>query len=128
MQGTRGRIGLMTLVTGAGVLPEANPLLPAEVTISPAPNALPRGKVTPAALSQFLPGDELARAAHLLTGIEPRVILASHGQPVVTSNQAGAWLALARHAIPDAIPGSGHLLTGTNRPAVIMRPLETMSP
>ena len=51
MYGSRGRIGLITLATDAGVLPEFNLLAPAGVTFYPAPIPLPRGEVTPAALS-----------------------------------------------------------------------------
>ena len=75
MYGPRGRIGLITLATDAGVLPEYALLPPPSVTIYPAPIPLPRGEVTPAALSEMLAGDELERAARLLTGIDPGIIL-----------------------------------------------------
>lgn len=75
MYGSRGRIGLITLATDAGVLPEFNLLPPPGVTFYPAPIPLPRGEVTPAALSEMLAGDELERAARLLTAIEPALIL-----------------------------------------------------
>lgn len=75
MYGTRGRIGLITLATDAGVLPEFNLLPPPGVTFYPAPIPLPRGEVTPAALSEMLHGDALERAARLLSEIEPGLIL-----------------------------------------------------
>jgi maleate isomerase len=75
MYGERGRIGLITLASDAGVLPEYTRLCPAGVTVYVAPIPLPRGEVTPAALSEMLAGDELERAARLLTGIEPDLIL-----------------------------------------------------
>jgi maleate isomerase len=66
MYGRRGRIGLITLATDTSVLPEYARLMPAEVAVYPAPIPLPRGEVTPAALSEMLEGDELERAARLL--------------------------------------------------------------
>lgn len=75
MYGSRGRIGLITLATDASVLHEHSLLLPPGVSLYPAPIPLPRGEVTPAALSEMLAGEELERAARLLTTIDPGLIL-----------------------------------------------------
>ncbi|MGH2603304.1 MAG: maleate cis-trans isomerase family protein, partial [Dehalococcoidia bacterium] len=75
MYGSHGRIGLITLASDASVLPEYNRLLPPGVSLYPAPIPLPRGEVTAAALSEMLAGDELERAARLLTAIDPGIIL-----------------------------------------------------
>jgi maleate cis-trans isomerase len=75
MYGSRGRIGLITLATDAGVLPEFTRLLPPGVAVYPAPIPLPRGEVTPAALSEMLAGNALEQAARLLTGIDPDLVL-----------------------------------------------------
>lgn len=45
-------------------------------------------------------------AAEVVQRIEDRI-----GKPVVTSNQAGAWLAMRTVGIRDTIPGYGRLLT-----------------
>jgi maleate isomerase len=66
MYGDRGRIGLVTLATDTGVLPEYQRLMPPGVAVYPAPIELPRGEVTPAALAEMLAGDQLERAAALL--------------------------------------------------------------
>lgn len=75
MYGSRGRIGLITLATDAGVLPEYYRLAPPGVAIYPAPIPLPRGEVTAAALGEMLAGDELERAARLLAALSPGIIL-----------------------------------------------------
>ena len=67
MYGERGRIGLITLATDTGVLPEYQRVMPTGVAVYPAPILLPRGEVTPAALSEMLDDDSLERAASLLT-------------------------------------------------------------
>jgi maleate isomerase len=66
MYGARGRIGLITLATDTSVLPEYARLMPDGVDVYPAPILLPRGEVTPSALSEMLAGDQLERAAELL--------------------------------------------------------------
>jgi maleate isomerase len=75
MYGTRGRIGLITLATDTGVLPEYARLLPEGVAVYPAPIALPRGEVTPAALTEMLANDELEQAAAKLAWAEVGVIV-----------------------------------------------------
>ncbi|MDQ3693466.1 MAG: maleate cis-trans isomerase [Chloroflexota bacterium] len=75
MYGSRGRIGLITLATDASVLQEHSLPLPPGVSLYSAPIPLPRGEVTPAALSEMLAGEELERAARLLTAIDPGLIL-----------------------------------------------------
>jgi maleate isomerase len=70
MYGTRGRIGLITLATDTSVLPEYARLMPEGVAVYPAPIVLPRGEVTPAALSEMLEGDQLERSAELLVWAE----------------------------------------------------------
>ncbi|MCA9878184.1 MAG: aspartate/glutamate racemase family protein [Thermomicrobiales bacterium] len=75
MYGARGRIGLITLASDSSVLPEYQRLMPDGVVIYPAPILLPRGEVTPAALAEMLEGDQLERAAELLTWTEVGVIL-----------------------------------------------------
>ena len=67
MYGSRGRIGLITLATDTSVLPEYMRLMPDGVAVYPAPIVLPRGEVTAAALAEMLAGDQLERAAELLT-------------------------------------------------------------
>ncbi|MDQ3227172.1 MAG: maleate cis-trans isomerase, partial [Chloroflexota bacterium] len=66
MYGARGRIGLITLASDTSVLPEYARLMPDGVAVYPAPIVLPRGEVTPLALSEMLAGDQLERAAALL--------------------------------------------------------------
>jgi maleate isomerase len=66
MYGDRGRIGLITLATDTGVLPEIQRLLPEGVQAYPAPIILPRGEVTPEALAEMLATDDLESAAALL--------------------------------------------------------------
>jgi maleate isomerase len=73
--GERGRIGLITLATDASVLPEYARAMPPGIAVYPAPIVLPRGEVTPAALSEMLAGDALERAAELLAWTEVGVIL-----------------------------------------------------
>jgi maleate cis-trans isomerase len=51
-------------------------------------------------------------------------IEATHGKPVVTSNQAGAWLALRQIGIADPVPGYGRLLASTVVPPAMPRSLE----
>ena len=46
---------------------------------------------------------------HCLPAVES--IEQAHGKPVVTSNLAGAWAALRRIGVQDAVPGYGHLLS-----------------
>lgn len=75
MYGTRGRIGLITLASDSSVLPEYQRLMPEGVVVYPAPILLPRGEVTPAALAEMLAGDQLERAAELLTWTEVGIIL-----------------------------------------------------
>lgn len=75
MYGERGRIGLITLASDSGVLPEYLRLMPPGVTIYPAPIVLPRGEVTPRALAEMLEGDQLERAAQLLQWTEVGIIL-----------------------------------------------------
>ncbi|MCC6943605.1 MAG: hypothetical protein IT335_03450 [Thermomicrobiales bacterium] len=75
MFGERGRIGLITLATDTGVLPEFQRLMPDGVQVYPAPIVLPRGEVTAASLSEMLEGDQLERAASLLAWAEVDVIL-----------------------------------------------------
>ena len=67
MYGERGRIGLITLATDTSVLPEYQRAMPPGVAVYPAPILLPRGEVTPEALAEMLAGDDLERAASLLT-------------------------------------------------------------
>ena len=75
MYGARGRIGLITLASDSSVLPEYLRLMPEGVMVYPAPILLPRGEVTPAALSEMLAGDQLERAAELLTWADVGIIL-----------------------------------------------------
>lgn len=75
MYGIRGRIGLITLASDSGVLPEYLRLMPDGAMVYPAPILLPRGEVTPTALAEMLEGDQLERAAELLTWVEVGVIL-----------------------------------------------------
>jgi maleate isomerase len=75
MYGTRGRIGLITLATDTSVLPEYMRVMPEGVAVYPAPIVLPRGEVTPAALSEMLEGDQLERAAELLVWAEVDTIV-----------------------------------------------------
>jgi maleate isomerase len=75
MYGERGRIGLVTLASDSSVLPEYLRLMPEGAMVYPAPILLPRGEVTPAALSEMLEGDQLERAAELLTWEEVGIIL-----------------------------------------------------
>lgn len=75
MYGERGRIGLITLATDTGVLPEYQRLMPPCVQVYPAPILLPRGDVTPAALTEMLADDSLERAATLLSWAEVDVIV-----------------------------------------------------
>lgn len=70
MYGERGRIGLVTLASDAGVLPEYQRLMPPGVAVYPAPILLPRGEVTPEALDEMLADDSLERAAALLRWTE----------------------------------------------------------
>jgi len=70
MYGERGRLGLVTLATDTSVLPDYQRLMPAGVAVYPAPILLPRGEVTPEALDEMLAGDDLERAASLLTWAE----------------------------------------------------------
>lgn len=75
MYGARGRIGLITLATDTSVLPEYQRLMPEGVAVYPAPIVLPRGEVTAAALAEMLEGDQLERAAALLTWAEVDIIV-----------------------------------------------------
>ncbi len=75
MYGERGRIGLITLASDTSVLPEYQRLMPDGVAVYPAPIVLPRGEVTPEALSEMLATDALERAAELLTWAEVGMIL-----------------------------------------------------
>ena len=75
MYGTRGRIGLVTLASDTGVLPEYARLMPDGVAVYPAPIMLPRGEVTPEALVEMLEGDDLERAAELLTWADVDVVV-----------------------------------------------------
>ncbi len=70
MYGERGRIGLVTLASDTGVLPEYQRLMPPGVAVYPAPILLPRGEVTPEALDEMLADDSLERAAGLLRWAE----------------------------------------------------------
>jgi len=73
--GERGRIGLITLASDTSVLPEYQRLMPPGVAVYPAPIVLPRGEVTPDALSEMLASDALERAAALLAWAEVGMIL-----------------------------------------------------
>lgn len=75
MYGNRGRIGLITLASDPGVLPEYSRLMPEGVAVYPAPILLPRGEVNPAALAEMLEGDALEQAAALLTWAEVNIII-----------------------------------------------------
>lgn len=75
MYGERGRIGLVTLASDTGVLPEYQRLMPAGVAVYPAPILLPRGEVTPEALDEMLADDSLERAAALLRWAEVGVVV-----------------------------------------------------
>lgn len=75
MYGTRGRIGLITLASDTGVLPEYARLMPEGVAVYPAPIVLPRGEVTAAALAEMLEGESLERAAELLMWADVGVIV-----------------------------------------------------
>lgn len=75
MYGERGRIGLITLATDTSVLPEYQRAMPPGVVVYPAPIALPRGEVSPAALADMLADDRLERAATLLTWAEVDAIV-----------------------------------------------------
>jgi maleate cis-trans isomerase len=75
MYGTRGRIGLITLASDTGVLPEYARLLPDGVAGYPAPIVLPRGEVTPEALAEMLEGNGLERAADLLAWADVDVVV-----------------------------------------------------
>lgn len=84
MYGTRGRIGLITLATDTSVLPEYLLAMPEGVAVYPAPIVLPRGEVTPAALSEMLEGGQLERAAELLVwaGVDVIVFACTTGSLV----------------------------------------------
>lgn len=75
MYGERGRIGLVTLASDSSVLPEYLRLMPEGAVVYPAPILLPRGEVTPVALAEMLEGDQLERAADLLTWADVGIIL-----------------------------------------------------
>ena len=75
MYGTRGRVGLITLASDTGVLPEYARLVPDGVAVYPAPIVLPRGEVTPEALAEMLAGDDLERAAELLAWADLDIIV-----------------------------------------------------
>lgn len=75
MYGARGRIGLITLATDTGVLPEIQRVMPPGVQAYPAPITLPRGEVTPEALAEMLATDELEEAARKLAWTGVQVIL-----------------------------------------------------
>jgi len=75
MYGERGRIGLITLATDTGVLPEFQRLMPSGVQVYPAPIVLPRGEVTPASLAEMLEGDQLEQAGSLLVWAGVNAIL-----------------------------------------------------
>lgn len=75
MYGARGRIGLITLATDTGVLPEYARLMPKDVAVYPAPIVLPGGDVTAAALAEMLADDRLERAAALLAWAEVDVVV-----------------------------------------------------
>ncbi len=75
MYGARGRIGLITLASDTSVLPEYTRLMPDGVAVYPAPIVLPRGEVTPMALSEMLEGDQLERAAELLAWADVDIIV-----------------------------------------------------
>jgi maleate isomerase len=84
MYGARGRIGLITLATDTGVLPEIQRVLPDGVQAYPAPITLPRGEVTPRALAEMLESDELEEAAHRLawTGVQGLLFACTTGSLV----------------------------------------------
>lgn len=75
MYGEKGRIGLITLATDTGVLPETQSLLPAGMQAYQAPITLPRGEVTPRALAEMLETDELEQAAIKLAWSDVDVML-----------------------------------------------------
>lgn len=75
MYGERGRIGLITLATDTGVLPEYQRLMPEGVQVYPAPITLPRGEVTPESLAEMLANDELEQAAAKLAWAGVQVIV-----------------------------------------------------
>lgn len=75
MYGERARIGLITLATDTGVMPEYQRLMPSGVQVYPSPILLPRGDVTPAALTEMLADDSLERAATLLSWARVDVIV-----------------------------------------------------
>lgn len=84
MYGARGRIGLITLATDTGVLPEIQRVMPAGVQVYPAPITLPRGEVTPEALAEMLGTDELEEAAQKLvwTGVQAILFACTTGSLV----------------------------------------------
>ena len=75
MYGERGRIGLITLATDTGVLPEYQRVMPEGVQVYPAPITLPRGDVTAGALAEMLANDELEQAAKKLAWAGVQIIV-----------------------------------------------------
>src|SRR5215218_4652847 len=75
MYGRRGSIGLITLASDSGVLPEYARVMPDGVAIYAAPIILPRGEVTPVALAEMVESDQLERAAALLVWTDVDVIV-----------------------------------------------------
>jgi len=73
--GERGRIGLITLATDTGVLPEYQRLMPDGVQVYPAPITLPRGEVTAESLAEMLANDELEQAATKLAWAGVQIII-----------------------------------------------------
>ncbi len=84
MYGELARIGLITLATDTGALPEYQRLMPDGVQVYPSPILLPRGEVTPDALVEMLADDSLEQAATLLTwaGVDVIVFACTTGSLV----------------------------------------------